>query len=92
MNRGVESDTGSKSSVGGKSRGIHYHDYDACGVAAAIIDKNGVTQYEKFWGSKELGTGEKPDGETIFGLASVTKSFTAFGNYADGGAGNLKLR
>ena len=49
-------------------------DYDACGVAAAIIDKNGVTQYEKFWGSKELGTGEKPDGETIFGLASVTKS------------------
>ena len=47
-------------------------DYDACGVAAAIIDKNGVTQYEKFWGSKELGTGEKPDGETIFGLASVT--------------------
>ena len=52
-------------------------DYDACGVAAAIIDKNGVTQYEKFWGSKELGTGEKPDGETIFGLASVTKSFTA---------------
>ena len=46
-------------------------DYDACGVAAAIIDKNGVTQYEKFWGSKELGTGEKPDGETIFGLASV---------------------
>ena len=29
-------------------------DYEACGIAAAIIDKNGVTQYEKVWGVREL--------------------------------------
>ena len=52
-------------------------DYEACGIAAAIIDKNGVTQYEKFWGVRELESGKELDGETIFGLASVTKSFTA---------------
>ena len=52
-------------------------DYEACGIAAAIIDKNGVTQYEKFWGVRDLESQKELDGETIFGLASVTKSFTA---------------
>ena len=51
-------------------------DYEACGIAAAIIDKNGVTQYEKFWGVRDLESQKELDGETIFGLASVTKSFT----------------
>ncbi len=63
-------------------------DYEACGIAAAIIDKNGVTQYEKFWGVRDLESQKELDGETIFGLASVTKSFTAFSYYADGGAGD----
>lgn len=52
-------------------------DYDACGIAAAIIDKNGNTQYEKFWGVRDRESGKEVNGETIFGLASVTKSFTA---------------
>lgn len=52
-------------------------DYEACGIAAAIIDRNGVTQYEKFWGVRDLESEKEINGETIFGLASVTKSFTA---------------
>jgi len=52
-------------------------DYEACGIAAAIIDKNGETQYEKFWGARDLESGKELNGETIFGLASVTKSFTS---------------
>lgn len=51
-------------------------DYEACGIAAAIIDKDGKTQYEKFWGVQDLESGKEINGETIFGLASVTKSFT----------------
>lgn len=66
-------------------------DYEACGIAAAIIDKNGVTQYEKFWGVRELESGKELDGETIFGLASVTKSFTALAIMQMEERGILKL-
>ncbi|MCI8888323.1 MAG: beta-lactamase family protein [Hungatella sp.] len=52
-------------------------DYDACGIAAAVIDGAGVTRYEKFWGVRDQESGLEVNGETIFGLASVTKSFTA---------------
>ena len=52
-------------------------DYEACGIAAAIIDSKGNTHYEKFWGSADLESEKELNGETIFGLASVTKSFTA---------------
>jgi len=52
-------------------------EYDACGIAAAIIDKNGVTQYEKSWGYRDFETKRELNENTIFGLASVTKSFTA---------------
>ena len=52
-------------------------DYDACGLAACIIDHTGTVQYEIFRGEREKGTGKEIDGETIFGVASVTKSFTA---------------
>lgn len=51
-------------------------DYDACGIAVAIVDKNGETQYQRFWGVRDLETGREIDGDTIFGIASVTKSFT----------------
>ncbi len=51
-------------------------DYEACGIAAAIIDRQGNTRYEKFWGSADLESKKEINGETIFGLASVTKSFT----------------
>ena len=52
-------------------------DYDACGLAACIIDHTGTVQYEIFKGEREKGSGKEINGETIFGLASVTKSFTA---------------
>lgn len=51
-------------------------DYDACGIAVAVVDKNGETQYQRFWGVRDLETGREIDGDTIFGIASVTKSFT----------------
>lgn len=66
-------------------------DYEACGIAAAIIDKNGVTQYEKFWGVRDLESQKELDGETIFGLASVTKSFTALAIMQMEERGILKL-
>ncbi|MBQ6489500.1 MAG: beta-lactamase family protein [Solobacterium sp.] len=52
-------------------------DYDACSLAACIIDHTGTVQYEIFRGEREKGTGKEINGDTIFGLASVTKSFTA---------------
>ena len=53
-------------------------DYEACGIAAAIIDKNGVTQYEKFWGVRgnDLWTGFSD------------QILHCFSYYADGGAGD----
>ena len=52
-------------------------DYDACGIAVAIVDRNGETQYQRFWGVRDRDSGKEIDGDTIFGIASVTKSFTA---------------
>ncbi len=52
-------------------------DYDACGLAACIIDGEGNTQYECFRGTLEKGKETPVNGDTIFGLASLTKSFTA---------------
>ena len=67
-------------------------DYEACGIAAAIIDKNGVTQYEKFWGSKELGIRREAGRRDDLWSGICNKILYCFGNYADGGAGNLKFR
>lgn len=51
--------------------------YNAAGIAVAVVDKNGETQYEHYFGcrdaEKQLPIGQ----DTIFGLASVTKSFVA---------------
>lgn len=52
-------------------------EYEACGIAAAIIDRTGSTQYQRFWGTADLESKKELNGDTIFGLASVTKSFTA---------------
>lgn len=52
-------------------------EFEACGIAAAIVDGSGNTVYEKFWGVRDKESGKEVNGETIFGLASVTKSFTA---------------
>ena len=66
-------------------------DYDACGLAACIIDHTGTVQYELFKGEREKGTGKEINGETIFGLASVTKSFTALAVMQMAEAGILSL-
>ena len=66
-------------------------DYDACGLAACIIDHTGTVQYEIFRGEREKGTGKEINGDTIFGLASVTKSFTALAIMQMAEAGILSL-
>lgn len=52
-------------------------EFEACGMAVAVIDKNGETRYENFFGCGDLESEKKLNEDTIFGLASVTKSFTA---------------
>ncbi len=52
-------------------------EYDACALAACIIDHTGKTQYEVFRGNLSRESDIPVNGDTIFGLASVTKSFTA---------------
>lgn len=52
-------------------------EYDACGIAVAVIDKKGETQYQKFFGYRDEENKLPIDENTIFGLASVTKSFTS---------------
>lgn len=66
-------------------------EYDACGLAACIIDHTGKVQYEVFRGCRNRETGEEVNGETIFGLASVTKSFTAMSIMQMAEAGILSL-
>ncbi len=50
---------------------------DAKGMAVRIIDHTGKVQYENFFGYRNEETKEPVNEDTIFGLASVTKSFTA---------------
>lgn len=51
-------------------------DHQAVGMAVALVDKEGATLYEEFFGEKKKDTNTALNGETIFGLASLTKSFT----------------
>ena len=51
-------------------------EYEACGMAVAVVDHTGETKYEHFIGYRD-GENQLPLNEdTIFGIASVTKSFT----------------
>ena len=52
-------------------------EYDACGIALAIVDGKGDTKYQKFFGYRDKEAELPVDENTIFGLASVTKSFTS---------------
>ena len=54
---------------------------NAVGIAVAIIDRNGNTQYEKFFGYRDQERKLPIDEDTIFGLASVTK-FCGFIDHA----------
>lgn len=51
-------------------------EYDATGIAVAMIDKDGKCLYEKYMGYRDEEQKLEINQETIFGLASVTKSFT----------------
>ena len=52
-------------------------DQHAAGLAVAIVDKTGKVQYEKYFGYRDAEKKLPIDENTIFGLASVTKSFTS---------------
>jgi CubicO group peptidase (beta-lactamase class C family) len=49
----------------------------AAGLAVAIVDKEGQVQYEKYFGYRDEEQKLPIDDQTIFGLASITKSFTS---------------
>lgn len=49
----------------------------ACGIAAGIVDASGKIQYEKYFGWRDKEKELPIDRDTVFGMASVTKSFTA---------------
>jgi len=47
------------------------------GLAVALVTADDGTAYEKFFGCRDLKKGLPVNGDTIFGLASITKSFTS---------------
>lgn len=49
---------------------------EAAGIGVAIVDGKGETAYEQYFGYRDLEKKLPIDRDTIFGLASVTKSFT----------------
>ena len=49
----------------------------AAGIAVAIVDDDGNTAYENFFGYRDVENQTPIDADTIFGMASVTKSFVA---------------
>jgi len=51
--------------------------YNAAGIAVAVIDDEGNTAYENFFGYRDVEQQLPIDADTIFGMASVTKSFVA---------------
>ncbi|MBR0140041.1 MAG: serine hydrolase [Firmicutes bacterium] len=50
--------------------------YEAVGIAVSVFDKDKVL-YRKNFGVRDLETGAPIDDDTIFGCASISKSFTA---------------
>lgn len=53
-------------------------DWNAPGLGFAIV-RDGETIYSKGFGIANVDTGQKVDGNTMFGVASTTKAFTAAG-------------
>ena len=47
--------------------------HEAAGIAVAIVDAEGKTQYEKYFGYRDQEKKLPMDANTIFGVASVTK-------------------
>ena len=50
--------------------------YDAKGVAVSIVDGAGNTRYENFFGCRDEEKKKEINADTMFGIASCTKSFT----------------
>jgi CubicO group peptidase (beta-lactamase class C family) len=51
-------------------------DWDIPGMSIGIV-KDGQLIFSKGYGVKELGKNERPDGKTLYAIASNTKAFTA---------------
>ena len=51
-------------------------EWDVPGMSVAIV-KNGKIIFSKGYGEKETGKNERPDGNTLFAIASNSKAFTA---------------
>ena len=51
--------------------------HHARGMAVAVIDKGGETHWQRFFGFRDAERRLPIDEDTLFGMASVTKSFTA---------------
>lgn len=50
--------------------------YNAAGIAVSVVDKDCNTLYENFWGYRDIENKLPINEDTIFGIASLTKSFT----------------
>ncbi len=49
----------------------------AAGLAAAVVNKKGELVFEKYYGMRDVERSLPIDRDTIFGVASITKSFTS---------------
>ena len=59
--------------------------FEACGIAAAIIDGNGNTAFEKFWGVRDQESGKR---RYYFRNCLCDKILYQPGHYAAGREGN----
>ena len=64
--------------------------YEAPGMAISIIDEEGVL-YRSFFGYRDKENGLLIDENTIFGLASITKSFTCLAIMQMAGEGKMDI-
>lgn len=66
-------------------------DTQARGLACCVINAQGETLYEHYFGYRDAEQGTRIDENTLFGLASVTKSFTSLAIMQLAEAGKLEL-
>ena len=64
---------------------------EAAGIAVAIVDAEGNTAYEQYFGFRDAQQKLPIDQDTIFGLASITKSFAALSIMQLAEAGKVDL-
>ena len=65
--------------------------YDAAGLALAVIDGSGKTLKQQFFGFRDAERQLPIDEDTIFGIASCTKSFTCLGIWQLAEQGKLDI-